>query len=71
MNQMKPDLEEVFLIDSQVGSVKERDHLKSLSIMKHHPKAYLVLNQKPRESTHLTLCKTAQKSNISYGFTFR
>ena len=52
VNQMKPDLEEVFLNDSQVGSVMERDHLKSLSIMKLHPKAYLVLNQKPRERTH-------------------
>ena len=47
---MKPDLEEVFLDGSQVGSVKERYHLRSLSVMKHHPKTYLVLNQKPRKS---------------------
>ena len=39
-NQMKPDLEEVFSNGSQVGSVNERDHLKSLSIITDLPKAY-------------------------------
>ena len=45
---MKPDLEEVFLNDSRAGSVKERDHLRSLSIMKPHAKAYLVLMVRAR-----------------------
>ena len=43
MNQLKPDVEEVFSNGNQVGSVNERENLKSLSIMKHLSKAHVVL----------------------------
>ena len=57
MNQLKPDVEEVFSNGSQVGSVNERENLKSLSIMKHLSKARVVL-KKLRESRYHALCKT-------------
>ena len=60
MNQLKPDVEEVFSNGSQVGSVNERENLKSLSIMKHLFKAHVVTGEL-RESTYLSLCKTAHK----------
>ena len=60
MNQLKPDVEELFSNGSQVGSVNERENLKSLSIIKHLFKAHVVL-KKLRECRKFSLCKTAHK----------
>ena len=43
MNQIKPDVEEVFSNGSHIGSVNERENLKSLSIMNHFFYAHVVL----------------------------